>query len=74
MYWKVNYIIDDGYEWHKRVCIIKADNEEQALQILYSEIGKKLTGEMHFIDEYTKIVKCDNNTILYDGYGYFSIK
>lgn len=66
MFWKINYIIDDGYAWHRRVCIIVADSKEKALEILNTEIGSKLTGERIMLDKYTEITECDNNVILYD--------
>ena len=67
MFWNVNYIIDDGYEYHKKVCIIKADSEEKALEILHTNIGSKLKGERHIVDKYINITKCENEIILYDG-------
>ena len=67
MFWKINYIIDDGYAWHRRVCIITADSKEKALEVLNTEIGSKLTGERIMLDKYTEITECDNNVILYDG-------
>ena len=66
MFWKINYIIDDGYYWHKKVCIVKADSEEKALEILHTEIGSKLMGEKIILDKYTEITECDD-TILYNG-------
>lgn len=68
MFWKINYIIDNGYSWIKRVCIIKAGSKEEAIEILYSEIGSKLEGESFIRDRYTmEITECDNDVILYDG-------
>ena len=67
MFWKINYIIDDGYDWYKRVCIVKADNKEKALEILYTEIGSKLKGERTILPKYTEITECDNDIILYNG-------
>lgn len=67
MFWKVFYIIDTGYDWDKKVCIIKADSKEKALEILHSEIGMKLKGEKMILDRYTEIIECDNDVILYNG-------
>jgi len=67
MFWKINYIIDDGYDWYKRVCIIKADSKEKALELLNAEIGSKLKGERMILNKYTEIAKCDNDVILYNG-------
>jgi hypothetical protein len=67
MFWKINYIIDDCYDWYKRVCIIKADSKEKALELLNTEIGSKLKGERMILCEYTEITECDNDVILYNG-------
>lgn len=67
MLWKVNYIIDTGYDWDKKVCIIKADSKEKALEILHSEISMKLRGERMILDEYTEITECESGVILYNG-------
>lgn len=67
MFWKVNYIIDDGYDWHKRVCIINANSKEKAFEIFRTEICAKLKGERFILDKYTEITECKNNVILYDG-------
>lgn len=67
MFWKINYIIDNGYDWYKKVCIIKADSKEEALKILNTEIGSKLKGDRMILDKYTEITECDNNVIIYNG-------
>lgn len=67
MFWKINYVVDDGYTWHKKVCIVKAGSKERALEILYEEISKKLKGERIILSKYTEITKCENDVILYNG-------
>lgn len=67
MFWKVNYIVDDGYDWYKRVCIINADSKEKAFEVLHAEIGSKLIGERFILDKYTEVIECENDKILYDG-------
>lgn len=67
MFWKINYIVDDGYDWHKKICVINAESKEKALEFLHTEIGLKLKGERTILGEYTEITECQNNTILYDG-------
>lgn len=67
MFWKINYVIDDGYAWHRKVCIIKADSKNKALELLNTEIGSKLKGERMILDEYTEITECDNGVVLYNG-------
>ena len=67
MLWKLNYIVDTGYEWEKRVCIIKAENKEQALSLLHTEIETKLPGESFVLNKYTEISEYNKSPILYDG-------
>lgn len=67
MFWKVNYIVDDGYDWYKRICIINADTKERAIEILYTEIGSKLKGERCILSKYIEITECENDVVLYDG-------
>lgn len=67
MFWKINYIVDTGYDWEHYVCIIKAESKEKALYILNFEIGLKLKGERMILDKYTEITECDNDVILYNG-------
>jgi len=67
MFWKIKYIVDDGYTWHRKICIINAENEQKALNILDYRIGLKLKGERMILDEFTEITKCDNDVILYNG-------
>lgn len=66
MFYKINYIVDDGYDWNNRICVIDADTKEKALEVLHTEIGSQLKGERIILDQYTEITEC-KNTILYDG-------
>ena len=72
MFWKVRYVIDDGYTWHGATCVIQADSKEEAHEILLNEIGKKLgknsKGNKIILDEHTEITKCENNVILYNSW------
>lgn len=68
MFWKINYIIDDGYAWHRQICIIKAESKETALEILHTEVGLKLKGDRCILDKYTEITECDNDVILYNSW------
>lgn len=64
--WEVRYVVDTGYDWIYRVCIIKAENEEAAIAILDAEIGSKLKCESYIMANRTKITECEG-VILYDG-------
>lgn len=64
--WEVRYVVDTGYDWVYKVCIIKAESEEVAVEILDAEIGSKLQGESYIMANRTKVTECEG-VILYDG-------
>lgn len=66
MIWRIDYIVDDGYTHHKRVCIINEESEEKALKVFDTQIKSKLKGERLVCDESTKITLCDDG-LVYDG-------
>lgn len=72
MFWKVKYYIDDGYAVHRATCVIHADSEEKAHEILHNEVGKKLStsskGNKIIVDKYTNITKCEDDVILYNSW------
>ena len=67
MYWRIKYVLDDGFDWYKKICIINADDKEEVFEIFNNEINSKLKGGQVILNKYTEIIKCENNTILYDG-------
>lgn len=67
MFWKVSYVLDDGYDRYNRLCIIKADSKDEANSIFNAEIRSQLKGESYIIGDYTKFEECNDNTIIYDG-------
>ena len=68
MFWKVNYVVDTGYEWKHCVCIIKAESEEAALEILHTDFESNLPGEKFILDNYTEITECNNGAIIYNSW------
>lgn len=69
MFWKVSYTVDTGYEWSRKICIIKADTEEEAQAALAERIGAKLSGERVILDKYTRIELLNSDdVVIYDGY------
>lgn len=56
-FWKINFIIDTGYEWLKRECVIIAEDEENALKNFDKWISPKLHGERFVEDSQTKLKK-----------------
>lgn len=67
MFWKIKYIIDDGYTRYKMLCIVIADTEEEALTIFQDNERKNLKGDDVILNEYTKISPCENGPIIYKG-------
>lgn len=67
MFWKINYVVDDGYAAHCRICIINEKSKEKAIKVFDTQIKSKLKGERIIRDEQTQITLCDNDILLYDG-------
>ena len=63
----VEYFIDDGYAYHKQICVISAMDENSARAILHDEIGSKLGCVMYIVDNDIKITKCENDIIIYSS-------
>lgn len=55
MFWKINFTIDTGYDWLKRICIISAPTEEEAKERFKKWVNPLLTGEKCVLDKDTKI-------------------
>lgn len=66
MIWRIDYVVDDGYAHHKRMCIINEESREKALKVFDTQIKSKLKGERFVCDESTKITLCDDR-LVYDG-------
>jgi hypothetical protein len=60
-FWKINFIIDTGYEWLKRECVIIADDRERALKKFDEWILPKLHGERFVEDSQTQIKEISTN-------------
>lgn len=60
-FWKINFIIDTGYEWLKRECVIIAEDEKSALKNFDKWISPKLHGERFVEDSQTKIEEMQTN-------------
>lgn len=69
-FWKINFIIDTGYEWLKRECVIIAEDEENALKNFDKWISPKLYGERFVEDSQTQIKEIQTNDygIIYQNY------
>ena len=60
-FWKINFIIDTGYEWLKRECVIIAEDKENALKNFDKWISPKLHGERFVEDSQTQIKEIQTN-------------
>lgn len=67
MFWKISYVIDDGYTRFNMMCIVNADTEEKALSIFQDNECENLKGDDIILNEYTKISPCENGPIIYNG-------
>lgn len=68
MLYKVRYIIYTGYVYIRKISIMRANDAENAIKILRSEIGPKLKGESCILSQSIKAERCnDDNGIFYDG-------
>lgn len=67
MFWKINYVVDDGHSIHCRVCIINEKSKERAIKVFNTQIKEVLKGERFVRDEFTEVTLCDNDVLIYDG-------
>ena len=44
MFWQVNYIIDNGYDWYRHVTVVKAENADEAVAIMEEYVKKTYVG------------------------------
>lgn len=52
MLWKIKFIVDNGYEYLKRICVVVAANEDEAMLVF----KRWIDSELH-IDEF--IINCE---------------
>lgn len=65
--YKVNLKIDTGYDWYHRVCVLYADNEEDAKTKADKYFNSRLRGET--FAEVENVVKIkENEDIIYQDY------
>lgn len=68
MYFKISFVIDNGYDWTSHKCIIVSETEDDALRTFQSEIVKKLASNLWVVSSETKIkaIKPKNGMIYQD--------
>lgn len=68
--YKVNLKIDTGYDWHHRVCVLYADNEEDAKTKADKYFNSRLHGEnFAYVENVVKIKENDLGLgIIYQDY------
>ena len=55
MCWKITFVIDDGYAWHKHECIVKAETETHAKELFLKFFSNILRNGDCIIQSKTKI-------------------
>lgn len=67
MFWQVNYIIDDGYDWNRHVAVVKAENADEAVSIMEEYIKKTYTrNDDLLLKEYTVATKLPSDGIIFN--------
>ena len=67
MFWQVNYIIDDGYDWNRHVAVAKAENADEAVSIMEEYIKKTYTrNDDLLLKEYIVATKLPSDGIIFN--------
>lgn len=67
MFWQVNYIIDDGYEWNRHVAVVKAENADEAVSIIEKYASKTYArNDEVLLKEYTVVSKLPDCGIIFN--------
>lgn len=68
-FWKIEFVIDTGYDWLQRECVVTANTEDSALKNFDDWISPKLHGENFVEDSQTKIneINVSDNSIIYQN-------
>lgn len=67
MFWQVNYIIDDGYDWNRHVSVVKAENADEAVEITEEYINKTYTrNDEMLLNEYTVVSKLPECGVIFN--------
>lgn len=62
MFWQVNYIINNGYDWYRHVAVVKAENADEAVAIMEEYVKKTYTrNDDTLLKEYTVATKLPND-------------
>lgn len=61
-------MIDDGYDWYREHCVIKADTESEAKKFLLVYVDYNLKGEKFIVDSQTIITKAIDEPIIYNSW------
>lgn len=66
--YKANLIIDTGYDWYNKVCVLYADNEEDAKTKTDKYFNSRLRGEKFANVENVVEIKENDLGIIYQDY------
>lgn len=67
MFWQVNYIIDNGYDWYRHVAVVKAENVDEAVSIMEEYVNKTYTrNDDVLLKEYTVVTKLPSDGVIFN--------
>ena len=67
MFWQVNYIIDNGYDWHRHIAVVKAENADEAVSIMEEYVNKTYTrNDDVLLKEYTVVTKLPSAGVIFN--------
>lgn len=66
MLYQVNYVIDDGYEWKKHLCVVRAKTADDAMEIAYKYAKTEQMGCYDcLLENYTVVTKLPTEGVIY---------
>lgn len=67
MFWQVNYIIDDGYDWNRHVAVVKAESSDEAVLIMEEYVKKTYTrNDDALLKEYAVATKLPSEGVIFN--------
>lgn len=72
MLWRISFVIDNGYEHMKRVCIVVASNESEANSVFKKWIYPSLRCDEYIIEDETtvELINCSNGIVYQNVFKY----
>lgn len=68
MLYQVNYVIDDGYDWNKHVCVVEAKDKDDAKNIMekYLKDNRMIRGENVLLSQYTVVTDLPSKGVIFN--------